>query len=95
MPASTTWAGVGMSGWPMPRLITSRPCGRQGLGAGEHREGVLLADPREGRDHVQHRALRAGDVRRGQCLVRSDSFIAPNDIATAIAPRITKVFIEA
>ena len=31
---------------------------------------------------MQHRALRAES---DQCLARSDSFIAPNDIATAIA----------
>jgi hypothetical protein len=26
MPASTICGGVGKSGWPMPRLMTSRPC---------------------------------------------------------------------
>ena len=37
------------SGWPMPRLMMSRPLAAQLGGARKHGEGVFLADAVEGR----------------------------------------------
>jgi hypothetical protein len=44
--ASTMWGGVGKSGWPMPRLTTSRPCRCNSVARASTAKAVLLADAR-------------------------------------------------
>ncbi len=81
-----------MSGWPMPRLITSRPWAARAWARARTAKAFSSPMREKAGTTCSISALRAV---RSQCLDRSESFIAPNDIATAIAPRITKVFTEA
>ena len=97
MPASTIWAGVGKSGWPMPRLTMSRPYAASAPARAS--TAKAFSSPirlKEGTIRSMVSTFPQAPTGAGcQPLVRSARRLAANEIAPPTTNRIANVLTAA